>query len=152
MKKFLKVFMNVSLFQIISWVLLILWDYFDEMSFGGGNIQNMVAILMFIFPVMITIGYLIFENEISNKMEISKKRLCTYAIGIWILETILIIIVVWTLIENNKWIIYQEMAGWENFLNGIEYWLIPFYNVVVPCIIIVFQRIIYFIYKKLKHE
>ena len=152
MKKFLKVFMNVSLFQIISWILLILFDYFDEMSFGGGNIQDMVSILIFIFPVMITIGYLIFENEISNKMEISKKRLCTYAIGIWILETILIIIVVWTLLENNKLIIYQKRTGWENFLNGIEYWLIPFYNVVAPCIIIVFQRIIYFIYKKLKHD
>lgn len=150
MKKFLKVFMNVSLFQIISWVLLILWDYFDEKSFGGGNIQNMVAILILIFPVIITIGYLIFENKISNKMEISKKRLCTYAIGTWILETILIIIVVWTLLENDKWIIYQENTGWENLLNGIEYWLIPFYNVVAPCIIIVLQRIVYFIYKKVK--
>jgi len=151
MKKFLKVFMNVSLFQIISWVLLILWDYFDEKSFGGGNIQNMVTILILIFPVIITIGYLFFENKISNKMEISKKRLCTYAIGTWILETILIIIVVWTLLENDKWIIYQENTGWENLLNGIEYWLVPFYNVVAPCIIIILQRIVYFIYKKVKH-
>ena len=74
MKKFLKVFMNVSLFQIISWVLLILWDYFDEKSFGGGNIQNMVYILIFIFPVIITVGYLIFENEISNKIWIKENK------------------------------------------------------------------------------
>lgn len=83
MKKFLKVFMNVSLFQIISWVLLILWDYFDEKSFGGGNIQNMVYILIFIFPVIITVGYLIFENEISNKIWIKENEklsldLCDY--------------------------------------------------------------------------
>ena len=154
MKKFLKVFMNISLFQIISWSLLILCDYFDEkpiseLSFWSSNIQSIVYILMFLFPVMITIGYLILENKLVNKIEISKKRLCIYTTGIWILETIVILMVVWTLIENDKWIIYQE-GGWDNFLNGIEYLLIPFYNLAVPCIVIGLQRIICFIFKKIK--
>ena len=51
---------------------------------------------------------------------------------------------------DDKWIIYQETNGWDNFLNGIEYMLIPFYNAASPCIIILFQRIINFLYKKLR--
>lgn len=149
MKKLKKIFMNVSLLQMISWLLLIIWDYLSE-KLGIGTDMDIVFKFIVIFPILITIGYLMLENKICNKMQISKKRLCTYVIATWLLETIIVTIIVWALIGNNKWIIYQETNGWDNFLNGIEYVLVPFYNAVSPCIIILFQRIINFIYKKLK--
>lgn len=149
MKNFSKIFMKVTLFQMISWLLLIIGDYLDETRSLSQNV-DMVYSFSVIFPILITIGYLMLENKICNKMQISKKRLCTYVIATWLLETIIVTIIVWALIGNNKWIIYQETNGWDNFLNGIEYILIPFYNAVSPCIIILFQRIINFIYKKLK--
>lgn len=31
--------------------------------------------------------------------------------------------VIGTLAVNNMWIVPQAQGGWENFLNGIEYWI-----------------------------
>lgn len=149
MKNFSKIFMKVTLFQMISWLLLIIWDYLDETR-SLSQEMDIVFKFIVIFPILITIGYLILENKICNKMQISKKKLCTYVIATWLLETIILTIIVCWLMEDDKWIIYQETNGWDNFLNGIEYMLIPFYNAASPCIIILFQRIINFLYKKLR--
>lgn len=132
---------------ILAWSLFTFSDYCEE------NLllyyDALMGISLCVIPVIIGMLYLIFEKRI-NSAKISKAMNTWAIIGVWIGINTITGFIVCYMVSYNKWIVKQATGGWENFLNGIEYFIFPFFLGIIPIIIVAIWRLISFIYNNAK--
>lgn len=118
----------VTIAQLVSWVTFALGDYIDETY---GSSYGFALLASFCLPLLAAILYLIFQKKIHDA-SVKRWENVVNVLGIWSLETLACSALVFHLLKIGRWPIYQHTVGWENFLNGIEYYLFPFFNLSIP--------------------
>lgn len=122
-----KKIVNITLSQIIMWVLVFLIDRANEC-----DIHTFFQVLFdFILPIVILNGYvLLWISEYSyNKSNSLIKWIIQYVVclGIWLLETIVFLMIINYFVEKYDDVLYNM-----KFLSGIIYWFWAGYAVVIP--------------------
>lgn len=137
----------ITLIQLLMWTLFSFCDYIDETKRS-----DIAMIFAIIFPIFLAVIYLIFENKLCNNHVFSKVKNTIFFIGIWCIETVLVGIAIWKMIDLDIWIIHQPTGGWENFLNGIEYPIMGITAIAIPIILIVIWKVVSYIYNSIKRK
>lgn len=132
---------------ILAWSFFTFSDYCEENHLFYYDAMMMISML--VIPVIIPILYLVFEKYI-NSAEMSRAKNTLAIMGIWLCINAITSFFVLNMVNNDKWIVTQARGGWENFLNGIEYMIFPFFLGLIPIIIVAIWRLISLIYYKVK--
>ena len=132
---------------MLAWSFFTFSDYCEENHLF--HYDAMMTIGLLVVPVIIPILYLVFEKHI-NSVIMSRAKNTLAIMGIWLVINAVIGFAVSVMINNNKWIVKQATGGLENFLNGIEYMIFPFFLGIIPIIIVAIWRLICLIYHKVK--
>ena len=135
--------MLITLMQILSWAVLTLADYIEETTSN-----DFLLITELVLPALMAVMYIIFQSKIHGTSG-SRVKNALSVLGLWSLENIILGIFIISLLNNNQWLVYQKRGGWENFMNGIEYGVFPFFNIMEPLIIFLLWGIAGLIYKKI---
>ncbi len=103
--------------NLIGWMLMTLVDWIDETT----NYDFAAVFACLVFPVLLLIVYIFFQISSGDiKERFGKKVLYKLTwLGIGALYEFPIL---W-MISYECWIVPQAYGGWENFLNGIEYFM-----------------------------
>lgn len=131
--------------QLLVWALFFLSDFIEETYPAYYGLAIIAAVILpFIMPVL----YLIFQKRIHDravtKWENTAAVLCSWTIG-----NILMIRILVPLLGKNHWLIQQRTGSWDYFLNGIEYYIFLFLNIVLPFLIVGVWNLIVWIIKKM---
>ncbi|RGY96268.1 hypothetical protein [Clostridium sp. AM58-1XD] len=135
--------MLITLMQILSWAVLTLADYIEETTSN-----DFLYITEFALPALMAVMYMIFQTKIHGTSQ-SRVKNALSVLGLWTIENILLGILIMSFANNNRWLVHQKTGGFENFLNGIEYGIFPFLNIMEPLIIFLLWGIAGLIYKKI---
>ncbi|MCQ2497214.1 MAG: hypothetical protein MJ131_11560 [Lachnospiraceae bacterium] len=113
--RFLKVFAA----NLAGWAVFSLLDWFTESDF---SFYTPIGEYVFLAGVLFSIIYMIIHIR-KNKGQRGSAKEVLKDTGLWLGASVLLGVVIVTLVINNVWIVHQATGGWENFLNGIEYFL-----------------------------
>ena len=141
--KYLKIIISVTFFQLILWVLFIISDFIEEIT--NKSIFSVVCFFMvYLFLIISSILYF----NLEKKINIPKLKLFFITNIIWVLESLIIGLNIWDLVNFNKWIILQDRSGIMN-LNGLEYFIFIWALIMVPILVILIVKIFKKIYSKI---
>ena len=136
----------VTLAQLFSWAIFILGDYLDERAAGTSGYALAAS---FLLPLLSAVLYLIFQKQIHDP-SVKRWENVINVLGVWILETLLISALVFHLLKTDRWPIEQHTGGWENLLNGIEYWFFPLFSLLVPTALVGLWNLILLVWKRIR--
>ncbi len=142
----------VRCFGILTLVQLLVWAGFtglDVLDETWLHSTDLFAVYFFAAPILISLLYLRYRPRLHTEQWKSWQN-TLFCLGIWILETAAIGFPVGYLVNYNRWIVPQATGGWENFLNGIEYLMFPFFCAGIPLIIIVLWTLGEWIYRNIR--
>ena len=141
--KYLKIIISVTFFQLTSWLLFITVDFIEEIT----N-KSIFSVICFCMVYLFLIISSTFYFNLEKKMNIAKLKLFFLTNIIWILESLIIGLNIWNLVNFNKWIILQDRSGIMN-LNGLEYFIFIWALIMVPILVILIVKILKKIYSKI---
>ena len=104
--------------NLIGWTILTFSDYLDETTTSGVYMMRVIWGV----PALVGVAYII-RNLMRRKEGADSIRGCLKDAGKWLLVSGVIGVVVNVFVVNEWWFVKQATGGWENFLNGIEYFL-----------------------------
>ncbi len=132
MNRTLKSILVLTLVQLLLWAGFTGLDWLEEYR---GLTSDVYVVYYFVVPVLAAVLYLRFRRALHTERWKSWQNtlLC---LAIWIAETAAIGLWIGSLVNYNRWIVPQDVGGWGNFLNGIEYMLLPFFIAGIPLILV----------------
>ena len=133
----------VSKIQLLSWVIFVISDCIQELIKNSDVYLWFPILFVFIIPIL----YFKKENELCNKIDVSKFKFFILSTIIWIIETTIIGSCLWYAITEHLWIKQNSIPG---IWNGLEYLVFPFILAIIPIFIIIIGKIIKFLYLKFK--
>lgn len=124
--------------QFTGWFFFTIYDFIDEMGRGGGQyaLEELVFVFNLILPFVIIWAYILFMNKAKYRAAVTPEgepvwrpldekgwKYKALSKLLWLGIGVLFLLVFYFLSEKDLWIVPQATGGWENFLNGIEYYV-----------------------------
>lgn len=141
-KVFPTILLIISIIQFGLWGLFVFCDEFIATDFA--------VISGIVFLIISVVIYFAIENKLIKKLDITRIKFTINALIIWNVLNIIIAIPLNVLVDKGI-LSYCSGGGWGCFLNGIEYLIFPIL-VAIASLVILFCKLIFLIYKKLKNN
>ncbi len=126
MKRQWRTIFALAIAQLLSWTLLCAVDYIEETRHG-----DLFVVPLFLLPPILGVVYLLLRRWLHSP-EWKYWQNLLFCLGSWTAGAAAFGIPICICVNDNTWIIPQASGGWENFLNGLEYYMFPFFLAGVP--------------------
>lgn len=131
--------------NLVGWSVITCFDWMEEKYH-----QNYTMIGIFALSIIIGVLYIIYQIKTGDIKEAFLQKLMYKFI--WLAMGAVFGFVIGILVADNKWIVPQAQGGWENFLNGIEYWIFGVFFVGVVAVAWFLFDMAVWIYSKIKNS
>ena len=135
----------IALTQILSWFLCIITDSFTQEH--PYKTSFLFIFLFIIYPLIISIIYLINQNKLCTKLQMPKNKYDIIVCISWIFQTIIIYTFIALLINLNIWPLTPN--GLDALFYGIQYFIFACGLGLSPILTISIIKVIKYLYSKI---
>ena len=137
---------TILLVQLIAWAGFTITDFVEEIT---SNDFELIA--AFGIPIAVVVIYALMRKQ-NWQPGLKYGKWVALILLYWLAMTLGVTVVVMRLVNQNKWIVPQATGGWENFLNGLEYYLFGIMLAVIPIVLILVGELLVWCIIKCKRK
>lgn len=125
-------FLKLLAANAAGWVVFTVLEWGSEIS---TSYDALLEIYAFLAGIFFSIIYTVIHC-VKNKGHRGSAKTILKDMGIWLGVSVAISVLIVTLVVNDLWLVKQATGGWENFLNGIEYFIFSIFWTLEPPVMV----------------